>query len=538
MQEVKYWNLSAYRGATGNDAPNLLIQYSADGTNWHNTYAEGDLYMRTSNDDGLTWSGAMQFAQDTADFNGTFPNLVAGDILPKSTAPLLFTNKYAAQSTGGDADLKSGDAFLDSIKGNLVEVEGNLVPFLADTFVSTGMNLVSESTYLTISAKKAYYFPVVAGAWGAYGTTEQNNGYKVLATSTPDGVYFSQTKPTTSAYGTACPYHTHNSVNYYTPATAGWLVIIMPDDVVPACHLEWSGTYEEEGGTFGNTTKSIGTALTAVHAWGLAGIIGAERSVFDELNFVEGKGYPRIDRGLLSGYTWTKTTIVDNQDEEDPVTRYIYTTTISAMAVNGLWKCLHEGLVVENNTLKIESTEISSVEDLVASFGASEYIYYEKASVTPTTISGASTLRANTVNDYGLSYFLYSNELVSVPAYVTEEFYQSGKDQLFNLVSYVQGEMSEVIAAVLAEHEEKLNGIFEAFRRGLPFLRVEELYIGRKLDAYIKGGNFYLVSQGAPTVIPQFNGQECFDETNKVWYKAAYTGTQPTAAAWKQITNA
>ena len=281
MNSVKYWNLSAYRGATGDDAPQLKIQYSADGTNWHDTFTEGDLYMRTSSDDGQTWSGAMQFIQNPDDFNGTYPNLVAGDLIPKNTSPILFTHKYAAQTTGGDADIQNGDAMLDSIKGNLVNISGVLVPFLADTFVSTSMNLVNSANYLTIGGRKAYYFPVVAGAWGEYGTTEQNNGYKILATSTPYAVNFSQTKPTTSAYGTACTYHTHNSVKYYTPATNGWLVIIMPDDVVPACHLEWSGEFEDEAGTFGNTTKSIGTAVAAVHAWGLSGLVGADRSSFD-----------------------------------------------------------------------------------------------------------------------------------------------------------------------------------------------------------------------------------------------------------------
>ena len=538
MQEVKYWNLSAYRGATGNDAPNLKIQYSADGTNWHDTFTEGDLYMRTSSDDGQTWSGAMQFIQNPEDFSGTFPNLVAGDITPKSNTPSVYTHKYSAQSTGGDADIKNGDAFLDSIKGNLKNINGVLVPFLADTFVSTGMNQVNAENYLTIGGRKAYYFPVIAGVWGAYGTTEENNGYKIIATSTPYAVNFSQTKPTTSEYGTACTYHTHNSVNYYTPATQGWLVIIMPDDVVPACHLEWSGKYEEEGGTFANTTKSIGTAITAVHAWGLSGIVGADRSSFDEIDLVAGKGYARNDRSLLSALTWTKTVVTDNTDSEDPVTRYIYTATISAMAANGLWQCLYDGLVVEGNTLTIESTLISSVEDLVASFTANDMFYYEKASVTSSNISGASTLRANTVNDYGISYFLSSNELVAVEAYVTEEFYQSGKDFIWNGITYTQGEMSEVIAAALAEHEEKLSGITESFRKGLPFLKVQQLLVARRLDMYLTEGNAVASGAGAPTILPQYNGQEYFDTTNKVWYKAAFTGVEPTAAAWKQITNA
>lgn len=99
-------------------------------------------------------------------------------------------------------------------------------------------------------------------------------------------------------------------------------------------------------------------------------------------------------------------------------------------------------------------------------------------------------------------------------------------------------EVDEVTAAALNYLNERINGIVEALTRGLPSLRVEELTIARTLNAYIAGGNFYLNGEGAPTILPQFNGQEYFDETNKVWYKASFTGTEPTAAAWKLITNA
>ena len=98
-------------------------------------------------------------------------------------------------------------------------------------------------------------------------------------------------------------------------------------------------------------------------------------------------------------------------------------------------------------------------------------------------------------------------------------------------------EVDEVTAAALNYLNERINGIVEALTRGLPSLRVEELTVARTLNAYIAEGNFYLNGAGAPTILPQFNGQEYFDTTNKVWYKAAFTGVEPTAAAWKQITN-
>ncbi len=475
---------------------------------------------------------------EAASSDGENPNCVAGDIIPKKTVASPFTHKYAGQSTGGDADLKNGNAFLNSIKGTLVRSNGVLVPFLADTFVSTGMNLVNSADYLTILGLKAYFFPVVPGSWGSYGTTEQNNGYKVIASSNPSGVYFSPTKPTASIYGKECTFHEHDGVKYYTPAAMGWMIVIMPNNEVPACHLEWSGKYENVAGTFGNTNKAIGAAMQAVHPWGLSGLVGADRSSYDELDFVLGKGYARNDRELLSSLTWSMTTYTDDQDAEHPVTHHVFTATVSGMAVNGLWDCIYDGLVVENTTITIDSTTITTVEALVASFTADDLFYYEKASVTSSNISNAAALRANTVNDYGLSYFMYNNELVTTEAYVTEEFYQSAKDRIFNNIDYVEGEMSEVLAAALAEHEEKINGIIEGFRRGLPSLRVEELTIARKLNSYVTEGNAELRGAGAPTVIPRRNGQEYFDTTNNVWYKASYTGTAPTAAAWKPITNA
>lgn len=470
------------------------------------------------------------------DNDGIYDQLTAGNITPKNTAPQAAQNLYRLQTTGGDADLMSGPAFLDSIKGNLVNIAGVLTPFIADTFVSTGLNLVDPTDYITIGGHKAYIFPVPMCAFGVFGTTEENNGLKIISDTTPTAVYFKATKPTEDSYGSACSYTTYDGVKYYTPSSIGWLAILMPDDTIPACHMEWSGQYENVAGTFANVLKTISTGLQAVHTWGLARLVGADRSVFDELNYIAGKGYGRIDRAILKNLTWTMTTYTDG--EETPVTHYVFRSTISAMALNGLWDCLYSGLVVEGNTLVIDSTTITSTTDLAASLSETEYFYYEKATASSVNISGYESIRSNTVHDYGLSYFMYNGEIAAIPAYVTEEFYQSGKDQLFNGIAYMRGEMSETIAAAIAEHEEKLNGILAGFANGFPKIKTQELAVMRKMDSYAVEGNAELSGAGAPSMIPQRNGQEYFDTTNKVWYKASYTGTAPTTAAWKQITNA
>ena len=49
------------KGEQGDPAPELKTQYSVDGsTLWHDEYAEGDAYMRTSSDNGESWSGAIR----------------------------------------------------------------------------------------------------------------------------------------------------------------------------------------------------------------------------------------------------------------------------------------------------------------------------------------------------------------------------------------------------------------------------------------------------------------------------------------------
>lgn len=48
-------------GEAGTAAPNLRLQYSSDGTNWHTEYTSGDAYLQTSSDGGATWGAAILF---------------------------------------------------------------------------------------------------------------------------------------------------------------------------------------------------------------------------------------------------------------------------------------------------------------------------------------------------------------------------------------------------------------------------------------------------------------------------------------------
>ena len=461
------------------------------------------------------WSDSDNEPVDLFTFltDNVLPNLTAGDIVPKNDEPSEATNIFAIQTTGGDEDLKSGSAKLLSIRGNL---DASLNPFLADTFVSTGMNLVDSSKVLTIGGKNAYYFPVKKGTWGVYGTAQENNGYIIITDGTVNSVYFKATKPTAESYGFACGKTTYGGKDYYTPSSDGWLIIIMDDEVVPACHVAWSNYNDEVAGTFGNIEKSISTAIQAIHTWGLAGLIGAEYSVFDELDFYGGHGYKRIDRAMLKDLSWSMTTSTDDNE----VTTYIFTASISAMKSNGLWRAGYNGISISGNTLTITSTTITTVAALQTALDTA-YIYYELASVTITNISNAATIMENTVNDFGLSYFLNNGELATVPAYVTEAFYQSGKDQLFNAVSRL-ALVEQIVAHAMNNLDKRMKALANKFGEPLADL-VLLSFTGKRRKIKQLVGMFKRQTTSSPItlgIIPDYIGEECYDTTNKIKYEA------------------
>lgn len=431
---------------------------------------ESTLYVFTADKSSGAWDSTKVEATtyDELLANGHL-DITATDITAKSNTPLVITNKFTSTTTGGDADLKSGASQFLNIRGYLDPV--TLTPFLADSFVSTNMNLVDSAQYLTIDSKKAYYFPVVAGSWGAYGTTQENNGY-IIVGGTVNGVYFKTTKPTAGSYGSACGKTTYNGKDYYTPSAQGWLTIVCDDNVVPACHVAWSNYNDNVAGTFGNTVKSISTDVQWIHAWGMAALSGGGRSVFDEIDVATGYRYRRVDRTLLASLTWVKTTVTGDDGDT-----YVYTATATDMANNGLWATLFANLEVDGNMLIYTSKTISTVSDLQIAMSG-YYFYFELATVAS---SACTTTEANTVNDFGLSYFMYNGELVSVPAYVTEGLYQSGKDQLFNAVTY-QKILAEVIATFACNHESRLSAIEDKIKNGFNYLKVMNLDVVRKLN--------------------------------------------------------
>ena len=53
---------------SGTNGSSFMAQYSKDGsTNWHDTFTDGDIYMRTSADSGKTWSNAIRIVGEKGD---------------------------------------------------------------------------------------------------------------------------------------------------------------------------------------------------------------------------------------------------------------------------------------------------------------------------------------------------------------------------------------------------------------------------------------------------------------------------------------
>lgn len=391
--------------------------------------------------------------------SGTYPNMTAGDITPKSNSPIEIIGRYIAQTTGGDADIKSGTAYLRAIKGFL---DDDMNPFIAESFVSTNMNLVDPDKTITVRNYTGYYFPVAAGTWGEYGTTQENNGYVIISEDTVDNVIFYSDNPTSvDVSGVECPYEEYDGKRYYLPPTAGWLAIFMAEDdaAVPACHIAWSNYKDDVAGNFGNSVIDISSAITAVHSWGLAGFVTAGKVVQDVIDLENGVGYQYCDRVRLQDLSWSMETVTTTDENDETTTTYVFSARISDMAANGLYKHPLEsfdGVENDGNLIVISTTEeISSVAELKESLGE-VLMYYEKA--TPVEVNLPEIGTEFTANDLGLTYFLYNNELATTYAYVTAAFYQGGKDQFYNAVIY-QKLLAEVVATALCEVNQRLSAI-------------------------------------------------------------------------------
>lgn len=120
------------------------------------------------------------------------------------------------------------------------------------------------------------------------------------------------------------------------------------------------------------------------------------------------------------------------------------------------------------------------------------------------------------------------------------------------VTNFVGIDKQRVIAEAFADLYAQVEGINEKLTNGLDNLAVNHLHIGRELSGLNVAGTFCLQGAGVPSAsvipdnwdfgrygdwkgIPQFIGQEYFDTTDKVFYKAHGV---TAVSDWKRITNA
>ena len=162
-------------GATGDSAPEVVLNYSIDGaTLWHETYTEGDLYVRVSTDGESTWSGAMKFIGDDGDAgaDGTDGATILsdavdpttegkdGDFYLNTTSWDVFKKISGEWSLQGNIKGASGEG-----SGDVVGPEGATAGNLA-TFSGTSGKIIQDS-----GSKVADFEPAI----GAKGTAFNKN---------------------------------------------------------------------------------------------------------------------------------------------------------------------------------------------------------------------------------------------------------------------------------------------------------------------------------------------------------------------------
>ena len=110
------------KGEPGTPAPELDIQYSADGNTWSDSYTAGDFYARFSTDGGSTWGAGLLFRGPQGD-----PGNLTGP----------------ASSTDGNVPI------FDGVGGNLLKDSGVKLSDKANvTDVTDGLALKADITYV------------------------------------------------------------------------------------------------------------------------------------------------------------------------------------------------------------------------------------------------------------------------------------------------------------------------------------------------------------------------------------------------------
>lgn len=443
---------------------------------------------------------------------GAVDNLKSWLSALQNTEDVQTVNVFTA---GGDTSI---DSSVDAILESIVAKED----FTAADLLSTGFNLLRNATQVGTG----WYFEVPAMVFTALASAETVNGVlftKDDHTNLTPTVYFKPLGsgvPESVTDGTACAYTDAGGYRFFTCDEPGYLIVSDIDRDETCAHLGWSGRYDEyiavDDATDAGATIALTAAITALHAFAMMLAVGNTADRIDRINATQVRLTANCDRVKP---TWTNT-----PDDPDNPTSYTHTATISGMKPDGAAAFMNAAI-----ELTIDGTNVSYVDSNASA--SDDYVKYEKE--TP-TVSTFNLSTAFPVEDWGV----IALQGATGSAFVTVTYAQGIPDNLRALVSGVLDTKLLVIAAAIVMLQQQVDGILNGIENGFPKLKTQQLTVVRRLDMYLAEGNAVVNGAGAPSILPEFNGQEYFDTTNKVWYKAAYTGTAPTASAWKQITNA
>jgi hypothetical protein len=108
------------QGPQGAPAPNVLIQFSPDNSNWHTDYQQGDAYVRFSNDNGVTWTNGVPVAvnADTLDGYHASQTPTANQIPVLSSSSQIELPFVQIPILINGQDLMNRTFYVDAVNGN------------------------------------------------------------------------------------------------------------------------------------------------------------------------------------------------------------------------------------------------------------------------------------------------------------------------------------------------------------------------------------------------------------------------------------
>lgn len=361
---------------------------------------------------------------DGAGISGSYPELIAGDLVSLENDRVTVSEKFLIRTTAGEESIDSSkEALLLQVIGGCGEVESEA--FKINALQWNGFNELDPSAWE--SGKTSGFITgevdngaIVAGShklciirspqceWGSYGTAERNNGYLFTASNgsnmsvgggTIIGVWHSPTLPAIGSAVTAVESHAAagHQETFYLP-DEGYMIVEVDasavlDDI--CAHMAWSKDYEVFKAyvqpqklvvaisplttAFETETVNGNTSLV------LRGIGSETGGVFDiiVINPEGGGTFQRnIASVLLPSLTWTESEIEGDvvEGEGSAINGYRYTAPLPttgtyAAMVDGLIRSDVEGMMINGTNLVFDSSE----QIVPATAFAGKYVDYQMA---------------------------------------------------------------------------------------------------------------------------------------------------------------